>query len=383
MAERLRVAVVFGGRSGEHEVSLLSAQSVLAVLDPAKYDVVPVGITKDGRWLAGPPASAALRAALATQGALVAPTATTPQPAAVAPDAGSQLAPRQHATGDEGLGWLGGRVDVVFPVLHGPYGEDGTVQGLLELVDVPYVGCGVAASAVGMDKVLMKRLLRDAGLPIADFAVVLRHVWRHSPTGVLADLEARFGYPCFVKPANLGSSVGVSKAYDRADLARALDLAAQYDRKLVIEEFIAGREIECSVLGNDEPEASVPGEVIPARDFYDYEAKYRDDQTRLIIPANLAPHVAERVRCYAVAAFRALDCAGMARVDFFVTADDRVYVNEVNTIPGFTSMSMYPKLWEASGLPYAALIDRLIALAIERHRERAAQPSAPSAPIAR
>lgn len=379
MAERLRVAVVFGGRSGEHEVSLLSAQSVLAVLDPAKYEVVPVGIGKDGRWLAGPPALAALRAALDGQHALIGPAATTPRPPALS--APGQLAPA-HGQADDGLAWLGGRVDVVFPILHGPYGEDGTVQGLLELVDVPYVGCGVAASAVGMDKVLMKRLLRDAGLPLADFAVVLRHAWRREPARVLAELEPRFGYPCFVKPANLGSSVGVSKAYDRAGLARALDLAAQYDRKLVVEEFIAGREIECSVLGNDEPRASVPGEIIPARDFYDYDAKYRDDDTRLVIPANLGPEVAQRVRSHAVEAFRALDCAGMARVDFFVAPDDRVYVNEVNTIPGFTSMSMYPKLWEASGLSYAALVDRLIALAIERHRDRAGQPGEPAAPVA-
>lgn len=368
MAERLRVAVLFGGQSGEHEVSLMSAQSVLAALDPAKYEVIGIGITKDGRWLAGPPALAALRAAVEQQRALDASCT-----AAVSPPSPSALvAPGECAvsTGEATLSWLGGPVDVVFPVLHGPFGEDGTVQGLLELVDVPYVGCGVAASAVGMDKVLMKRLLRDAGLPIAAFTVVMRHVWRREPERVLAELEAAFGFPCFVKPANLGSSVGVSKAYDRAGLARALDLAAEYDRKLVVEEFIAGREIECSVLGNDEPEASVPGEVIPARDFYDYEAKYRDEGTRLIIPANLSPEVAATVRRYAVEAFRALDCAGLARVDFFVASDDRVYVNEVNTMPGFTSMSMYPKLWEASGLSYSALVDRLITLAIERHRDR-------------
>jgi D-alanine-D-alanine ligase len=369
MAERLRVAVLFGGRSGEHEVSLMSAQSVLAALDPAKYEVVGVGITKEGRWLAGPSAIAALRAAVENQRALEPPASE----AIPLPSPGTVVAAgdRGVASTEQALSWLGGPVDVVFPVLHGPYGEDGTVQGLLELVDVPYVGCGVAASAVGMDKVLMKRLLRDAGLPIASFAVVMRRVWQREPERILAELEARFGYPCFVKPANLGSSVGVSKVYDRAGLAQALDLAAEHDRKLVVEEFIAGREIECSVLGNDEPEASVPGEVIPARDFYDYEAKYFDEGTRLIIPASLPPQVEATVRQYAVDAFRALDCAGLARVDFFVTPDDRVYVNEVNTIPGFTSMSMYPKLWEASGLSYPALVDRLITLALERHRERA------------
>jgi len=358
MADRkkLRVAVLFGGKSGEHEVSLASARSVMAAMNKDKYDVVPVGITKSGRWLASGDPMALLAA-----GEDVSPDADNN---ALVVAGGWELA---RANGTRRLP----SVDVVFPVLHGPFGEDGTVQGLFELADLPYVGAGVLGSALGMDKIAMKAAFAANGLPMADYAPVMRKVWRERPNEVIADLEGRFSYPVFVKPANLGSRVGVSKARNRVELGHSLDLAARFDRRLLVEAAGNAREIECSVLGNDDPIASVPGEVVPCNEFYDYKAKYIDQDSELIIPARLPDETIKRVQSLAVRAFLAVDCAGMARVDFFLCKDTgQIYVNEVNTIPGFTSISMYPKLWEASGIPYPDLIDRLIELAIERYEDK-------------
>jgi len=381
---RIRVGVVFGGRSGEHEVSLLSAASVIASLDPERFEVVPIGINKDGRWLAGPAALEQLRrqASLPPSGAMRALAAM--QPTATAPAADevtvladpsrrglTRLRPHDRSLSEVTNGATSG-LDVVFPVLHGPFGEDGTIQGLLELAGLPYVGAGVLGSALGMDKIAMKDVLRAHGLPVVDYVPVSRYQLDRDPQAVVAGILSRLPLPLFVKPANLGSSVGITKVHRAEQLLPALELAASYDRR-VLAEAGAGdvREIECSVLGNDDPVASVPGEVISSREFYDYHAKYIDEGSELLIPADLPEQVADKVRRMAVAAFLALDCAGMARVDFFVgRADGRVVLNELNTIPGFTSISMYPKLWAASGLPYADLLARLIELAIERHQDR-------------
>ncbi len=357
MGARLRVAVLFGGRSGEHEVSVVSAASVFSALDPERFEAIPVGVTKGGRWLLVRDLEAVRAAGRVEEGAGT--------PLAVVPGAG-----RAALVAADGSGAGPGPVDVAFPVLHGPNGEDGTVQGLLRLAGLPCVGSGVLGSALGMDKAAMKDVFRQHGLPVVDWALVRRGDWERDREATLARLEAEIGYPCFVKPANLGSSVGVSKARDRAGLARALDLAARYDRRLVVERAVDARELECSVLGNDDPVASVPGEIVPAREFYDYEAKYADERTRLLIPAPVGPDLARQVQGLAVRAFLALDCAGFARVDFFLErGSGRLWVNEVNTIPGFTAVSMYPKLWEASGLPYRDLVTRLVELALERWRE--------------
>lgn len=362
--DRLRVGVLFGGRSGEHEVSLASAASVLGAIDRSRYEVVPMGIARDGRWvLGGDPLralaeAAGLRLALPPEG----PAGDGDQPALVRVEAGGL------PTG------LTSRLDVVFPVLHGPYGEDGTVQGLLELADVPYVGAGVLASAVGMDKATMKAVFRAHGLPVVPHLVVREADWAADPEAVSRRVAAELGYPCFVKPSNLGSSVGVSKVRAPEALAEAVALAFRHDRKVLVERAVPGREIEVSVLGNDAPEASVPGEVLPGKEWYDYEAKYTEGIARLLIPAPLAPELADEFRRLAVAAFQAIDAAGLARVDFFLEAGDRIWVNEINTIPGFTRTSAYPRLWEASGLPYPRLIDRLIELALERHARKRRGP---------
>ena len=353
--KRLRVAVIFGGRSGEHEVSLASAASVIRALDPEKYDVVPVGITKQGRWLAGTSAQKMLPEVL--QAGRNVMLNADPSVAALVPADGSPSASLH--------------VDVVFPVLHGTYGEDGTVQGLLDLAGLPFVGSGVLGSAVGMDKDMQKRLFLQAGLPVGDFTAVLRSEWERERAPVLRQIHKNFRFPIFVKPATLGSSVGMTKVHNRAELPAALDFAAEFAQKLVIERGIDGREIEVAVLGNDEPQASVPGEIIPHREFYDYAAKYLEQGTKLEIPARLTGAQVRRFQDYAVRAFRSLECRGMARVDFFLERKTgRVYVNELNTIPGFTSISMYPKLWEASGVPYPQLIGRLIDLALADHREK-------------
>jgi len=357
---KIRVGVILGGRSGEHEVSLVSAQSVMAAMDKEKYEIIPIGITKEGRWIAGGDPVAALKGL---------PAGDAHHTALLGDPTQRGLVSREAMQAVERAAPI--ELDVVFPVLHGPYGEDGTVQGLLELADIPYVGAGVLGSALGMDKAVMKDVFKAHGLPIVRYRVYKRRELERSQKRIEDQIEQELGYPCFVKPANLGSSVGVSKVHNRAELAPALHLAASYDRKIVVEEGINAREIECSVLGNDEPEASVLGEIIPCNEFYDYNAKYIDDRSELVIPAPLPESLAQRIRQLAIQAFLAVDCAGMARVDFLLDRETLdVYVNEVNTIPGFTAISMYPKLWEASGLPYSALLDRLIELALERHEEK-------------
>jgi D-alanine-D-alanine ligase len=338
----------------------------MEALDRSRYDVVPIGITREGAWmLTGDPMAALTAGDASAAGS----TAILADPSrrglhAIELRRGGAL---EAGAGDESA------IDVVFPVLHGPFGEDGTIQGLLEMANVPYVGAGVLGSALGMDKAVQKTLLREAGLPVVDWVAFTIGEWRRRREQILVDVEARLGYPCFVKPANMGSSVGVSKASDEAELARGVEAAAGYDRKIVVEWAVPGaREIEVSVLGNDDPEASLPGEIVPDREWYDYDSKYADSQTQLIIPAQLPPETIAELRRIAVAAFKAIDAAGMARVDFLADREAaRLWINELNTIPGFTSISMYPKLWEASGLSYARLCDRLIELAIERHAERA------------
>jgi D-alanine-D-alanine ligase len=374
--KRLRVGVLYGGRSGEHEVSLASAAAVFAHLDRARYEPVPIRIDKEGRWaIADKPPSAMSAGEVIEQARFEAarPARSGREVHLVArPSEETILSIERTAGRGEELGRAvvtGLNLDVIFPVLHGPYGEDGTIQGLLELANVPYVGAGVLASAVGMDKGLMKTVFSARGLPVCPYEVVRRHEWDRRRLETMRKLEQTLGFPMFVKPANLGSSVGISKARDHASLSDAMDLAGTFDRRIIIEAAVAdAREIECAVLGNDEPEASVPGEVVPSREFYDYEAKYLDEGSKIIIPAELPSGTAEKIRQLSIAAFEAIDCAGMARVDFLVERrTSAIYVNELNTIPGFTTISMYSKLWAATGVGYSALLDRLIALALERH----------------
>ncbi|MBN1977973.1 MAG: D-alanine--D-alanine ligase [Anaerolineae bacterium] len=363
--KKIRVGIVFGGRSGEHEVSLVSAQSVMDAIDKEKYEVVPIGITKEGRWIASGDPMKALQAG----------DAEASRPAALLGDPSRRGLMRLEDTEQAIEATRLAELDVVFPVLHGPYGEDGTVQGLLELAGIPYVGAGVIGSALGLDKAVFKDVMRGRGFPVVDQVLLKRKEWDADPEGVMDRVEAALDYPVFTKPANLGSSVGISKCDNRAELAAGLADAARYDRKLIVEEGVpAAREIEVSVLGNDDPIASLPGEVIPSREFYSYESKYFDegeDASELLIPAPLSPEMAERVRELAVEVYKAIDCAGMARADFLLSAETgELYVNEVNTIPGFTSISMYPKLWEATGISYPELIDRLIELAVERYEDK-------------
>jgi D-alanine-D-alanine ligase len=390
MTKKLRVGILFGGRSGEHEVSLLSAASVFNAIDKHKFEVVPIGITKDGHWLtadhaerllqgkplehearhlrAGDPEATPSAAVLASGAAVVVP----PEPQKV----GGSLAPFQTEAPARRAADRAINVDIIFPVLHGTFGEDGTIQGLLELADIPYVGAGVLGSAAGMDKDIMKSLFRAAGLPIVKHVTVLRGDWEAEPKKLQKLVESKLKYPVFVKPANLGSSVGISKAHDSKELGPAIYEAAKFDRKIVIEEGVGGktgkaREIECSVLGNDKPEASVPGEIVPCKEFYDYNAKYLDEGSQLIIPAKLSKAEMKRVQQLAIGAFQAVDCSGLARVDFLMDPKTRkIYLNEINTMPGFTSISMYPKLWAATGVSYPELIERLIQLGLERHEEK-------------
>ena len=368
--KKLRVGIIYGGRSGEHEVSVASAAAVFQNLDPERYLPIPILIDKDGRWAlpARPPAiSVAAEVIQAGRKAMSEPSREAHLIAHPGGDTLLTVDRRENGAVVSGLG-----LDVVFPVLHGPYGEDGTVQGLLELANVPYVGAGVLASAVGMDKAAMKKVFAADHLPICDYEVVLARDWRRDERAIMSTIGTRLGFPVFVKPANLGSSVGISKARHATELRDAINLAAEFDRKIVIEAAVPkAREIECSVIGNDEPEASVPGEVVPSREFYDYEAKYLDSGSQLLIPAPLSKSLTEKVRELAVAAFRAIDGAGMARVDFLLSGETNIlYLNEVNTIPGFTTIGMYSKMWAASGLPFPALLDRLIGLALERHGEK-------------
>ena len=360
-ARKIRVGILFGGKSGEHEISLLSAQSVMRAINKDKYEIVPIGITTEGRWLtSGDPLKALTGGQVTMPELLQAPLARRS-----AAEVSRALIPGAAQSGIP-------TIDVIFPALHGPMGEDGTVQGLFELADIPYVGAGVMASAVGMDKVAMKDVFRAHGLPMAPYLVFLRGEWERNPTEVMAQIEARLGFPCFIKPANLGSSVGITKAHDHVELDAALAEAASYDRKLLAEMAVPHvREIECSVLGNDDPIASLPGEVKPGREFYDYEAKYFDESTQLITPASISEELTARVRELAIRAFRAVDCAGMARVDFLLNGEtSELFLSEINTIPGFTSVSMYPRMWQATGLSYEELIDRLIDLALERHADK-------------
>ncbi|HYE93575.1 MAG TPA: D-alanine--D-alanine ligase family protein [Terriglobales bacterium] len=366
-----RVGVIFGGRSGEHEVSLASAASVIAALQKRGHTVVPIGIARDGRWVVGGDPMRALsdevRKALPGD-------ATGGVKKSLADRAESQSGGGGALARMEPAGGLPAELrqpmDAAFVMLHGPYGEDGTIQGLLELAGVPYTGAGVLASAVGMDKVMMKTVFKAHGLPIVDHVVVLRHVLERDPAGEAARVAREIGFPCFVKPSNLGSSVGISKVKEAAALPAALAEAARHDRKLVVERGISAREIEVSVLGNDAPEASLPGEIVYTGEWYDYESKYLEGLARVVVPAPLSPELTARFRALAVQTFQAIDAAGMARVDFFLEGEDRIYVNEINTIPGFTSTSGYAKMWEATGLDYATLIDRLVELAVERHAQR-------------
>lgn len=386
LMKKLRVGVLFGGRSGEHEVSLLSAASILKAIEKEKYDVVPIGITKEGRWLtpahaelllrgenpegerhrhlrAGDPEATLGAAVLAKGEAVIVPP--VPQSHGLIPFESTARA-AEHSID----------VDVIFPVLHGTFGEDGTIQGLLELADIPYVGAGVLGSAAGMDKDVMKKLFAAEGLAIVKHVTFLRSDWEEDPKRVTRAIESKLKYPVFVKPANLGSSVGISKARKRNELAPAVATAAEYDRKVVVEQGVGGkerkaRELECAVLGNDSPQASTVGEIVPAAEFYDYNAKYLDEGSQLLIPAKITKKQLQSVQQMAIRAFKAVDCSGLARVDFLMDPKtEKIYLNEINTMPGFTSISMYPKLWAASGLEYQELIDRLIQLALERHEDK-------------
>src|SRR5580704_12121816 len=388
--KKLRVGILFGGRSGEHEVSLLSAASVLKAIDKDRYEVVPIGITKDGRWLTADDAENLLQGKLVLEARhLRAGDPETTPAAAVLARGESVVVPPEPVQRQSGFvpfqtdAALTRRasdrainVDVIFPVLHGTFGEDGTIQGLLELADIPYVGAGVLGSAAGMDKDIMKALFFAAGIPIVRHVTILRSQWEKEPKKIQKFAQGKLKYPVFVKPANLGSSVGISKAHDGKELGPAIEEAAKFDRKIVIEEGVGGkkskaREIECSVLGHDEPVASVPGEIVPVMEFYDYNAKYLDEGSELIIPAKLTRAETKKVQELAIRSFKAVDCSGLARVDFLMDPKSRkIYLNEINTMPGFTAISMYPKLWAASGLDYSDLIDRLIQLGLERHEDK-------------
>jgi D-alanine-D-alanine ligase len=395
--KKLRVGILFGGRSGEHEVSLLSAASVLQAIDKDKYEVVPIGITKDGRWLTAGDAENLLQGKLVLESRQLraGDPATTPA-AAVLARGESVVVPPEPVHRESGLvpfqtdAALTRRasdrainVDVIFPVLHGTFGEDGTIQGLLELADIAYVGAGVLGSAAGMDKDIMKSLFLAAGLPIVKHVTILRNAWESDAKKVEKLVGSKLKYPVFVKPANLGSSVGISKAHNGKELGPAIEEAAKFDRKIVIEQGVGGkknkaREIECSVLGNDDPVASIPGEIVPVKEFYDYNAKYLDEGSELIIPAKLTRAETKEIQELAVRSFKAVDCSGLARVDFLMEPGSskasggarKIYLNEINTMPGFTAISMYPKLWAASGLEYSELIDKLIQFGLERHADK-------------
>ncbi len=368
-ARRIRIGVIFGGQSAEHDVSLRSALTIIDALDSSRFEIVPIGITRSGRWITGGDPMKALTAA-----SPMFHLGTGEESSLESLDENATLAliDQAGATATSGVP-LGvtEAVDVFFPALHGPMGEDGTLQGLLEMAGVPYVGSGVLGSAVAMDKAITKTILDQAGLPQLPWRLVSRKDWRERPDETAAAIEEIIGYPCFVKPANMGSSVGVSKVRNATELTAAMNLAAQYDRRIIVEQGVNARELELSVLGNDEPIASIAGEIRPAGEFYDYNAKYIEDSAELIIPADIDADLLGYLQAAAIDAFLALDLAGLARVDFFVERDtDRVYINEVNTLPGFTSISMYPMLWEASGIPISELVERLVQLSLERHAER-------------
>jgi D-alanine-D-alanine ligase len=368
MAKKLRIGVMFGGRSGEHEVSIRSARSVIEAMDTSKYEVVPIAISKTGNWLA--PAISAKLLPKGTQQRLSARVlGQSKANVSIIGDPSRRGLARLDTTGKADP------LDVVFPVLHGTFGEDGTIQGLLEMAAIPFVGCGTLASACGMDKVTMKALFRQAGLPICKHIWLLRSEFEDEPEKVLRRVVKEIGFPAFVKPANLGSSVGVSKASDKKSLARAIELAARYDRKIMVEEVVEGRELECAVVGNDDPKASLPGEYVIHEEsarFLDYTEKYSSTgRVEFVVPARVSKAVTKRIQKMAVEAYQAIDAAGLSRVDFFLKPEGQLLVNEINTLPGLTDVSGFPKMWEASGVPFSQIIDQLIELAIERHRERA------------
>jgi D-alanine-D-alanine ligase len=368
MTKKLRIGVIFGGRSGEHEVSVRSARAVIDAIDTTKYEVVPIAITKEGNWLA--PAAAAELLPKATQRLMPARTRQgKKEDVMIAGDPSRSGLMRLNQNGEAAE-----QIDVVFPVLHGTYGEDGTLQGLLEMAALPFVGCGTLASACGMDKVTMKALFRNAGLPICDYEWFLRTQWDNDPEKISRRIMRRIDFPSFVKPANLGSSVGISKATDKASLARAIELAARYDRKIIVEAAVEGREIECAVMGNDEPQASLPGEYVihdEAARFLDYTEKYSGTgNVEFIVPARIPKATVKKIQQMAIQAFQAIDGSGLSRVDFFLRPDGSLLLNEINTLPGLTDVSGFPKMWEASGIPFPQVIDQLIEFAIERHRER-------------
>ncbi len=358
---KLRVGVIFGGQSGEHDVSLMSAQSVMSALDREKYEIIPIGISREGQWITGN-----VFAALSSGAAGSRPAALLPDPMASA-----LMQIDQSETEAAGISVVA-ELDVVIPILHGTYGEDGTVQGLLELAGLPYVGAGVVGSAVGMDKAIFKYVMTANGIPVLPWLLAINKSWERDPAEVINEIETKLTYPVFTKPANLGSSVGISKCSNRAELVEGLSEAFRFDRRTVVEQGIEARELEVAVLGNEEPAASIVGEIRPRRDFYDYYAKYvaepgSDDESELLIPAAISPEMSDEVRALAIRAYQAIDCAGMGRVDLmFDKENGGLYLNEINTIPGFTQISMYPKLWEATGLSYSQLLDQLIALALER-----------------
>lgn len=353
---KVKLGLLYGGKSAEHKVSLQTALAVIKALDHSKYDIHPIYISEQGEWIRGSqltgPVEDVKRLVLKEEGTPISPVSLN-----------SELFPAQQKEQSE-------TIDVIFPLLHGPNGEDGTVQGLLELVNIPYVGNGVLASAAGMDKVIMKNIFGQAGLLQARYVSYIRNEWKHAPETAYQKVEEELGYPCFVKPANLGSSVGISKATNRESLEKAFEEAFLFDRKVIIEEGIIGREIEIGVLGNDNPSCSVVGEIVPKKDFYDYKAKYEDGDTALIIPADITEEQYETVKRDAIRAFKALDCSGLVRADFFLTKEGTVLINEVNTMPGFTPFSMFPLLWQEAGVSYPELIERLVQLAIERHTEK-------------
>ena len=360
---KIRIGIIFGGRSGEHDVSLVSAASIMKALDKDKYEIIPIGVTRTGVWLTD----------VTTE--MMEKYSKTKDKDALK---GARKVVFSSDTENKGLIALNEngknemiKLDVVFPINHGTYGEDGTLQGMLDQADMPYVGCGVIASAAGMDKTIAKKLFKDSGLAIAPYVEILRCDWRSNPEDSIKVMEKDIGYPCFVKPVNSGSSVGITKAHNKDEFKKAMNEACKYDRKILIEKAINAREIEVSVMGNDHPKASLPGEIVPCNEFYDYSAKYIDDKSKLEIPAKLPEDLIEKIRESAVKAYKSLDGAGLARVDFFVEkGTNNIIINEINTLPGFTSISMYPKLWEATGLPYSQLLDKLIELAMERYKDK-------------
>lgn len=363
---KLKVAVLFGGRSGEHDVSLVSARSVINALDKNKYEVFPIGISKQGDWIGGSDSLQILELM----------KDTTFRNAAIVNKKSSEVSRGTESIDISLIPSLSKKektlcFDVVIPILHGPYGEDGTIQGLLEIAGIPYVGAGVLGSAMGMDKIAMKMIFQANNLSICPYTWFLRSDWKKNKNKIVKNIEEHLGYPCFVKPANLGSSVGISKAHNQKELISAVDLAAKYDRRIVVEQGVNCREVECAVLGNDNPKVSIPAEIVPGKEFYDYEAKYTEGLSQVHVPAKLPRSIVKKLQDISKKAFQALDLAGMARVDFFIRKENNeIIINEINTIPGFTSISMFPKLWEASGIPYPKLLDTLIQLALERHKEK-------------